>query len=236
MSEMTTRAQTDPVVEVEFRLRSEAYPFVSVSAAEACTLKLAKMLPRPGGRYAEFFDVRGADPDRIATHASDHDTVEVSLLTEHERGARFEFTVGGDCPAYSLAELGALPRAVEGEEGMGRIVAEVPPEYDSPAIVETFLDEYDDADLVRKREKETLAPRFTELPFQRVLQSTLTDRQREVIAAAFEAGYYDWPRKRTGVDIADELGISSATFSEHVHAAERKLLSVMFDGEFDIED
>jgi len=41
-------------------------------------------------------------------------------------------------------------------------------------------------------------------------------------------GYYEWPRDCTGQDVADELGITSATFSEHVFAAERKILAFLF--------
>jgi predicted DNA binding protein len=51
------------------------------------------------------------------------------------------------------------------------------------------------------------------------------------LSVAFEAGYYDWPRGCTGEDVAEELGITSATFSEQIHAAERNLLSAVFGRE-----
>lgn len=229
MSRVANRSEQGPVVEVEFRVQSDSYPFVGVSADQSCTMKLAKMLPRPGGRYAEFFDVAGADPDRIVSLASEHATLDASLVSRYDRGGLFEFTVAGDCPAYSLAELGALPRTVEGIDGTGRIVADVPPEYDASSLVATFLEEYDDAELACKREKESVTPLFSDSAFKGRLKTDLTDRQREVIEAAYDAGYYDWPRERTGSEVAAELGISSATFSEHIHAAERKLLAILFD-------
>jgi len=228
MSEVAGRSETESVVEVEFRVQSETYPFVGVSADRECTTKLAKMLPRPGGQYAEFFDVTGTDPDGIVSLASAHETLDATLLAEYEGGGLFEFTVSGDCPAYSLAELGALPRTVEGVGGTGRIVADIPTGYEASAVVATFLDEYDDAELASKREKEGVEPMFAESAFRAILENDLTDRQREVVEAAYEAGYYDWPRERTGSEIAADLGISSATFSEHIHAAERKLLTVLF--------
>ncbi len=229
MSEVASGSDAGPVVEVEFRVQSDSYPFVGVSADLACTLKLAKMLPRPGDRYAEFFDVAGADPDRIVSLASEHGTLDAALVSEYERGGLFEFTVAGDCPAYELAELGALPRTVEGVDGTGRIVADVPAEYDASALVTAFLDEYDDAELACKREKESVEPVFGDPAFRELVETDLTDRQREVIEAAYAAGYYDWPRERTGSEVATELGISSATFSEHIHTAERKLLAALFD-------
>lgn len=230
MSKELQPHQNGTVSEVEFTVRDSSHPFVGVSETEACRFELAEMVPREDGRYAEFFNVIDADPDRILDRASTHDTVDASLLREYEDGGLFEFLVSGDCPAFDLAGMGALPREIRGADGEGRIVAEIPPRYDPSAVVEAFLDENPDAELSSKREKGSVTPLFSESAFEQVLRTHLTDRQREVLRAAFEAGYYDWPRERAGKDVAEELGITSATFSEHIHAAERKLLSVLFGG------
>jgi len=229
MSETAPGGQTGPVVAVEFRIRDATYPFVGVSESEACQIELAKMLPRPEG-YAEVFNVSGTDAARIQALESEYETLDVSLLAEYDRGGLFEFLVSGDCPAYDLAEHGALPQTVRGVDGTGQIVAEIPPEYDSSTVVERFLAAYPSADLVTKHERESVTPLFTRSAFRQVLHTCLTDRQREVVETAYEAGYYEWPRECTGKDVAADLDITSATFSEHIHAAERKLLTVLFDG------
>lgn len=216
-----------PVVEVEFTIQDAAYPFVAASEREECTFELAEMIPRPDGRYAEFFTVTGTDPARIAALAEDFDAVDVTLLTVYDDGGSFEFLVSEGCPALRLAELGALPRTVEGVNGTGRIVAEIPAQYESSTVVETFLEETPDAELRTKREKSSASPLFTRSGLEYVLEAHLTERQREVVRTAFEAGYYEWPRKCTGADVAASLDISSATFSEHIHAAERNLLTAM---------
>lgn len=229
MADVTPSDGTASVVEVEFRLEDERYPFTGVTDAENCTFELAEMIPRSDGRYAEFFNVTGSDAARIAAIASEHDHADVTLLSEYEHGGLFEFLVSGDCPAHSLAELGALPRDVEGVDGEGRIVAEIPEQYDPSSVIAEFLEQYPDAELMTKRELDAASPLLTETAVQEVLYTHLTDRQREILEAAFEAGYYDWPRECTGTDVAAELGITSATFSEHIHAAERNLLSAIFD-------
>lgn len=53
----------------------------------------------------------------------------------------------------------------------------------------------------------------------------LTDRQREVLLAAFEAGYYAVPRESTLTEVAEELDVSKATASDVVHRAESALVS-----------
>lgn len=61
--------------------------------------------------------------------------------------------------------------------------------------------------------------------------STLTDRQLEVITCAFEEGYFDWPRSTSSEELAEQLGISRATFHEHLRKAQSKLLADALSGE-----
>ena len=53
----------------------------------------------------------------------------------------------------------------------------------------------------------------------------LSTRQLEVVQAALEAGYFDWPRKAEAVDVATDLDITHPTFLEHLRKAEKKLLT-----------
>ncbi|WP_135364002.1 helix-turn-helix domain-containing protein [Halosimplex halophilum] len=219
----------ESVFEVEFTIRDTKYPFVGASEAEACRFELAEMVPRQDGEYAEFFDVAGTDARRIAEGAEEFETLEARVIEEWDRGGLVEFVVDGDCPAMALAERGALPREVRSADGSGRIRAEIPPPYDPGEVVDSFLDAVPEADLAAKRRIDSLTPLFSDACLREALHTHLTDRQREVLRTALEAGYYEWPREATGEEVAEGLGISSATFSEHVHAAERKLFAAMFD-------
>lgn len=217
------------VHEVEFTLHDTAHLFVDVSDAEDCQLELAEMLPRKDGRYGEFFTVWEANPERISEHASRRDAVEVYVHEEREDGGLFEFLISGDCPALTLAKMGALPREVRGCHGQGQIVAEIPKQYDQIRVIEEFLNEYPESELRAKREKERLQPMFVDSALQQAAERHLTDRQRDVLETALKAGYYDWPRESTGKEVAEELEITSSTFSQHIQAAERNLLSLFFD-------
>lgn len=225
--------RTDPVVEIELTVRNSGHPFVGVSGEERCRVELASIVPRPEAQYAEFFNVLGAAPDRIASHVEAYETVETSLLSEYDDGGLVEFVVSGNCPAYRLAELGALPQTVEGVDGRGRIVAEIPTRHDPPTVAGQFLDDYPEFDLIAKRTKDAHAPMLTPATLRQSVLDDLTERQREVLQTAFEMGYYEWPRDCTGADVADELGIASATFSEHVFTAERKVLAFLFENGYE---
>ncbi|MDZ5812226.1 helix-turn-helix domain-containing protein [Halorubrum sp. AD140] len=60
-------------------------------------------------------------------------------------------------------------------------------------------------------------------------RSELTERQREVLTAAYDAGYFDHPKGANAGEVAESLGIDRSTFSEHIAAAQRKLLSTLLD-------
>jgi predicted DNA binding protein len=53
---------------------------------------------------------------------------------------------------------------------------------------------------------------------------TLTAAQREAFDRARRAGYYEWPRRSSTRDLADDLNISKTTLLEHLRTAESKLL------------
>jgi len=229
MAKSNARDHARAVCEVEFTIQNPRYPFVGASKEERCSFDLTEMFTRPDGRHAEFFTVTDADPVRIAARADEYEPVDVTLLGEHENSGFFEFLVSEGCRAARLAELGALPRTVYGKDGTGRIVVEIPPQRNASEIIRTFSEEYPDADLATKREKDAHAPRFPQSKFEQLLCEHLTERQREVLQTAFEMGYYDWPRDCTGTEIAEELGIASPTFSEHIKAAERNIFSALFN-------
>lgn len=62
-------------------------------------------------------------------------------------------------------------------------------------------------------------------PESRELSSLLTPRQREILDAAVDLGYYRVPRTATHEDIAERLDLSTTTVGEHLRKIEARLLS-----------
>ncbi|MFB6293811.1 MAG: PAS domain S-box protein [Halonotius sp.] len=61
--------------------------------------------------------------------------------------------------------------------------------------------------------------------------AALTDRQREILTAAYYGGYYETPREITGEELAAGFDISSPAVYNHLQAAHRKLLDHVLEGE-----
>jgi len=194
------------VVEIELTVQNPAYPFVGVSEEEQCRVELAKIIPRPEGKYAEFFNVLGAPPARITSHVDTYDTVETSLLSEYDDGGLFEFIVSGNCPAYRLAELGALPKTSKASTVVGVSSPRSRRGMIRQQLPDSSLRSISDFELIAKRTKDTHTSMLTPSTLQQSILNDLTNRQQEVLQTAFGMGYYEWPRDCTGQDVADELG------------------------------
>jgi HTH-type transcriptional regulator, bacterioopsin transcriptional activator and related proteins len=107
-----------------------------------------------------------------------------------------------------------------------RILVELPPSADVRAVVAAVGEHYADAELLAQRTKTRDETSRREL--HDVLADRLTDKQRAALEASYFAGYFDWPRGHTGEEIAELLGLSPATLSQHLRIAERKLFDTLF--------
>jgi predicted DNA binding protein len=216
-------------VEVEFQVRDRDLFFVRASSEASCRVALAEMVHRSDGRLLEYFTVEGASQERVLTAAGEAAAIDDarSIREDGDEGL-YEFVVAGPCIGGTLADVGALIREVVAVDGVGRVVAEVPPHADTRQVAETVADRHG-AELVARRQRDRVAPEFTGRAFRATLADALTDRQLEALRTAYASDYFAWPRGSTAEECADALGISQPTFTQHLRAAQEKLSAAVFD-------
>ncbi|WP_227352737.1 bacterio-opsin activator domain-containing protein [Haladaptatus salinisoli] len=214
----------DRVVELEFRLTDETAFFTSISAQFDATCVLQEMIPSRRETLLEYVHIEGIPEREVVRLAEQSDAVRHVRLVG---GTLFEITVAGASPVLSLIERGASITKAVAEDGEAHIVAELPPDADVRGIVEALEDEFPDSELVGKRERERPARTVDESRAE--LEVDLTERQSIALRSAYVAGYFDWPRESTAEEVADALGVTSATLHQHVRKAEKKLLAAFFE-------
>ena len=176
------------------------------------------------GRVLEEFTLKGGDEPPSALHRGRSNVDHVFAYDQRH--------------VFQLSRAAGQGCVCERIEAAGCVVREF--SADTESIVVTFL--VDDMPTLReivtalKSEGETVklrrlledASSGTDRPV--VLdRAKLTSRQREVLSRAHEMGYFEHPREATAGDVADALGISTSTFTEHLAAAQRKLLDDLLD-------
>lgn len=228
---MATRETTRPAasVEIELCVRDRECFFVRASADADCRVVLEDLVHRADGKLIEFFTVRGVPAERVLAMAADEPAIaEARLVGGDGEGGLFRFVVAGPCVTATLADAGAITRAVSAASGEGRVVADVPPHVEVRTVVEAFRRRHPDSELLCRRERDRPIPARTERGVYAALAARLTDRQLETLETAYLRGYFDWPRGCTADECAAELGISQPTFSQHVRAAQQKVFTALF--------
>ncbi len=62
--------------------------------------------------------------------------------------------------------------------------------------------------------------------------AVLTGKQREVMVAAFQNGYYDYPKKISSKQLCQKVSISKPTLLQHMRKAEGRILREIMTGYF----
>ncbi|MFC7238473.1 helix-turn-helix domain-containing protein [Saliphagus sp. GCM10025317] len=194
-----------------------------------------------GCPIAAFSQRTGTTVDRVSTSAASEDS------SSHGGGSTTEFLAATDeeiddvsgpifsygstnlyrhahddssCPCACLGSFGCPVHRYVAEDGDLTLVFHAEDFDQLQAIMAEFRERYPDIDVQR-----LLQPPLRGSTEEQVFvnRGKLTDRQHEVLQAAYDAGYFERPKGANATEIAAELDISQSTFTEHLVAAQRKL-------------
>lgn len=171
------------------------------------------------GTAVAMFEISG-DPDRI-----------IELFEEHNKALGHQTTEGDGTvlfhshfePTPLVDRLLDLMEAYEFAVDMPMVFTEggrlrVTLIANDETISEVFAAMPDDIDFDIERTGEYEAGSGR-------LFSLLTERQREVLRAAIECGYYQEPREATHADVAEAVGLTATTVGEHLRRIETTLMN-----------
>ena len=135
---------------------------------------------------------------------------------------------GVDCPCECLGRFGCATQRYVAREGTLRLVFNAADFEELQAVVGELRDRFPDVDVRRLvRSPDTEATRDAVFADR----GRLTERQLEVLRTAYRMGYFERPRGANATEVAAELDVGPSTITEHLAAAQRKLLGdVLGDG------
>ena len=201
-------------------------PMTRVSeSADATAYTVSKSVnPNVPERVAEEFTLVPAD-------GIPEDLMGEEMTKAFEQGPesiyRFERTAGQNCPCECVEQHGYPVVDARAESGTFYLLFHASDQDALREVLATIRQHYPQVEvrrLVRSREDDEGNLVFFD-------KSLFTDRQQEVIETAHRMGYFDHPKGANAGEVAAELGITTATFTEHLSAAQRKLLDSVLDTE-----
>jgi len=134
---------------------------------------------------------------------------------------RFQRDHEGCCPCETVQEFDVPVRDIHTVDGTLHVAIHVEDMAELRNILVGVRSEYPDVRIVRL----VHAQEAGEGDLILVDRGELTSRQRQVLETAHSLGYFDHPKGANAGEVADELGISTSTFTEHLAAAQSKLLT-----------
>ena len=199
---------TCPVVEASSDRGTPSYT-VARSVSDAGT-----------GRVTEEFMLEsGSEP-----------TASVSLTESFDYGAktmyRFTRERGRGCPCETVESLGCPIVDLHAREGSLYLVFHAVDMGTLQETIRELRERYSTVDVRRLLRGEADAP---EDDLVLVDRGRLTERQREVLETANRLGYFEHPKGANAGEVAEDLDITTSTFSEHLAAAQSKLLDAILD-------
>lgn len=218
---------SDDVLELEFTVAGFADPLAELTATGGGAVTFERLVRRDEGMlvYGSAESVPRDDFDGAVDRLSF--TEDHRLFGPGGETFDFELETDGSIPLLeTVATHGGRIRSIRVADGDVRVVVELPQRGNTGAVIETVEDAFDEASYVAQR---TVDRRADRIPDRSTLEAELTEKQRDALKTAYFAGYFDWPRESTGEEVAGRLGISPATFTQHLRAAEGKFFDAVFD-------
>jgi PAS domain S-box-containing protein len=186
-------------------------------------------------RFVEEFDqgfrinaVSPGDDGTLVYFRTDVETDELRSVAD-EMGVELSETMNGY--GATVSEMSVVDKAMDlggrvsrygPGEGSIHVDVDLPQGRDARDLLEAVSDEYPTVELVARKSNEK--PELGEEPL-----SDLTERQRTVLRLAYESGFFETPREKTGQELADTMGITATTFHQHLRSAEEKMVDAVLD-------
>jgi PAS domain-containing protein len=215
----------DDQVELEIAIDGTADPLDTVVASTGAMASVTAAIPRDDDAVLRYVRLTAGDAEGFEHALGACDPVtDVVRLGNEDGTARFQFLAPEPTPRTLVAEHGgAVTEQRVGPDGMN-ITIRFPRGTNFEPVLTALEEHFGHAQV--QGYADVGAAGGPEDPL-----ASLTDRQREVLTAAYRSGYFEYPREQSATDVADQLGVSRPAFQEVLQAAQRNLLAETLEGQ-----
>ncbi|MFW6017981.1 MAG: GAF domain-containing protein [Halapricum sp.] len=213
--------RSDSHVVLEFSMPLAGEWLFELGANLEVSLRVTHVVSRSDGGQLAY--ARTDDPDAVAETMRAIPAIDRASALETSETGQVEFGFRDSLLFDVLSAYDARVDQLIVDESGNALRVRLPRPEQVRAFVDHLERHYPEATLQAQRTVEE--PTTSSLPD---VFETLTDRQREVVSVAYRRGFFEWPRESSGEEIAEALGISPATFHQHIRAAQRRGFEATF--------
>lgn len=222
---------SDELVELEFHIQ-DIFTTLDTPIEVAGTIAFDHIIPLNDGKYLVYGT---ATPDAIDTLIGLVETLshwEAVTVRSQGNPASFELRLTDSSVLSAIASLGGYIEQAVIEGGDYQLTTHFAPSTDVRQVIDAVEAAYSQVEMLR-RQQITRSPDEPQHVRQQ-LMADLTNRQRAALDASYHAGFFQWPRRSSGEEVAESLGVAPTTFHQHLRKAERKVFDSLYSTTEDI--
>ena len=214
---------SDEVVELEFVL-PDMLEALDIRAPADSRMTITQTIPTGSDDYLVYGTVNPSGVEVIEgmTEALPH-WGGLLFLGEADDRSRFQVRVSEPTLLSMIASQGGSVEEAVLEDDDLHLRLHLVPGNEVRQIIDTLRDEYPGTEMLSRRQIQR--PDESSGQFHQSLEGELTDRQYTTLEAAYNGGFFEWPRVNSGEEIADAMDVAPPTFHQHLRKAEQKVLS-----------
>lgn len=213
-------------IELTLTVDTEDDPFVRLADQLESQVEVRNITTRTDDTYLVFVTVEDVvSLDEVESALANSPLVEDYRAVTKSDSPMYEAVMYRESELFELADVGAeLAAAIVSGEGLTLRVS-VPREDGVQGFVDRVRTRNPGVTIHAQRKARDIEGREESIssPFD-----VLTDRQREILDAAYYSGYFETPRDSSASEIAESLDMSQPGFSKQRRAAIRRLLEIVY--------
>ncbi|WP_049937971.1 bacterio-opsin activator domain-containing protein [Haloplanus natans] len=226
---LTRRTITaDTVLKIGVELVDDDIVLVDLASTLDTRFEHEATIPEPDNdEILSIVSTTHDDISEVTETAADHpDVLDTETLVRAEDESVVQFRLANSPVIDALSGLGSRITDMSADTTTLTLDFRVGTERAASRALDVLRGNYDRVELVAYRED---TPNRTPHAFREELRNDLTERQYVALKKAYVSGYFEWPRRVEGEQLADSMGIVASTYHQHLQAAKRKLVEAFFD-------
>lgn len=225
---LTRRTITgDAVLKISVELTDDDLFLVDLASTLDVRFEHEAVIPEDGTEVLGIVSTPCDDVAGILETAAAHpDVRDAEALVEADDESVLQLRITNSPLVNVLSEVGCRITAMSADETTPTLDFRVGTERAASRVLDALDETYDQVDLIAYYEDR---PDRTPHTFREQLRDELTDRQYVALKKAYVSGYFEWPRRADGEQLADSMDIVPSTYHQHLQAAKRKLVAKFFD-------
>ena len=203
---------------VTFEFDDGSFPLQQLAAGTASELRLNTVARATEDTVTVIAEITDGDRAAVCEYASTATGIRSATRFGSDDAKQLLLAFPRPFLATTIEKHGGRLLTAHATPEATRVQIQVRSEVSRQPLFEFISDQFGDAELLVQEEEATPAAS------EETAMASLTERQREILTAAYYGGYYETPRDISGEELAASFDISSPAVYNHLQAAHRKLL------------